>query len=357
MSFELRWSPAKRGAALFCWLLAAAGCRGGTARTDQAPGIPPAPGAPVVAYIGSEPITLAEIEQPVAHDIYALRTQALHGVLAKRLITAEARRRGITPQELLRIEIEQKVQAPPDDELRAFFTQSQAEGRIEADKDFDAVKDSFRKARVKSMQAAREEALVRELSAKAAVRIDLNGIGRPALPQRDSRVSIGPAGAPLVLVEYTDFKSPFCKQAHATVKKLREKYPDSLRVVFRQKPEGEDAQSFRAAEAALCAVDQNRYWEYRERLFANQADLSETNLIAQAREAGLSESAFRECLGSGKHRGAIDEDIKEAREHGFEGSPVFSLGGTRLSGAHEFQTFADLIDTELTWRRQQREAS
>jgi predicted DsbA family dithiol-disulfide isomerase len=253
---------------------------------------------------------------------------------------------------LLTAEIEQKVKAPTDEELRAFFQNAQAEGRVESGQNFDAIKDSFRQARLKSMTSEREEELIRELSEKARVRIDLDGIGRPAIPQRESRVSLGPADAPVVLVEYTDFKSPFCKQAHATVKLLREKYAGQLRIVFRQKPDAGDAQSKRAAEAALCAFDQNQYWKYRELLFAHQNDFSDEALIAHASAAGLSQKDFRDCLGSGKHQKAIAEDVREARDHGYEGSPVFSLGGTRMSGAHDYQTFADLIETELAWKRE-----
>jgi|RhiMethySRZTD1v2_1073278.scaffolds.fasta_scaffold19044_1 predicted DsbA family dithiol-disulfide isomerase len=347
-----------RSAALLLSLAGAAGCRNGSAEARQALGTSPQGTAErAVAYVGNEPISLAEIEAPVAHEIYALRTVALQKLLAKRLIIAEARRRGITPQELLRIEIEQKVETPTDSQLREFFLQAQAEGRIEADKSFDAAKDGFRQARVRAMQAEREQALVRELSAKAQVRIDLNGLGRPAPPPRDSRLSVGSADAPVVLVEYTDFKSPFCKQGHATVKRLREKYPKTLRVIFRQKPELNDEQSFHAAEAALCAFDQNQYWPYRELLFEHQNNLTEAALVAYAREAGLSEPSFRECLSSGKHRRAIEEDMNEARDLGYEGSPVFSLGGTRLSGAHEYETFAELIETELAWRGRRPEPS
>jgi protein-disulfide isomerase len=134
------------------------------------------------------------------------------------------------------------------------------------------------------------------------------------------------------------------------VERLLKEYPTELRVVFRQKPAEGDPTSFRAAEASLCAADQSKYWAFRRAVFAHQEDLSDAGLARDAAEAGLDVPSFERCLDSATHRSSIEGDVKEARTLGYEGSPVFSLNGTRLSGAHELATFKELIDTELKWR-------
>jgi predicted DsbA family dithiol-disulfide isomerase len=341
--------------------IAATGCGNGSRNPgavaeSSAPACGASAGRPV-AYVGAQPVSLAEVEASVAHDIYASRTVAMRDLLTRKLIEAEARRRNVSVQELLRAEVEAKLSIPNEAELKEFFTQAQAEGRIDPHQDFEKSKDTFLGTRTKALRSEREYAFVKELYEKAQVRVDLDGLGRPPLPPSRPGPIAGAPNGPIVLVEYTDFKSPFCKQANATLERLLQDYPTSLKIVFRHKPAPNDEASVRAAEAALCAADQQQYWKYRQALFARQDDFSEKTLVEHAEATGLNADKFRSCLTSGKHRPSIEQDVQEARSHHYEGSPVYSLNGTRLSGAHELGVFKELIDTELTWRSKLPESS
>jgi protein-disulfide isomerase len=154
----------------------------------------------------------------------------------------------------------------------------------------------------------------------------------------------------VTIVEYTDFNGQFTAMGNATIQKVLEAYPKDVRVLFRHKPELTDDVGLQAAEAALCADDQGRYWDYRQASFRDQRQLDRDSLIRRAGELGLESRRFEACLDSHDHRKAVEADVAEARRYGLAGSPAFSINGTPLSGAHQFRMFRRLIEVELAPR-------
>jgi protein-disulfide isomerase len=106
-----------------------------------------------------------------------------------------------------------------------------------------------------------------------------------------------------------------------------------------------DAQ--RAAEAAQCAHDQGKFWEYHDKLFDNQRALAAEQLKAYATEMGLNGETFNACLDSGKYRDEIRQDMREGQDIGVSGTPAFFINGRFLSGAQPYEAFASIIDEEL----------
>jgi predicted DsbA family dithiol-disulfide isomerase len=257
----------------------------------------------------------------------------------------------MTPEELKRVEVEDKVPPQSRDEMLKFFESTKKEDPAIAGKTFESVEEGLRSLRRRQLVRDRWMAFANELYDHAHVRIDLAALGRPQLVMRPRGPHRGSAAPKFVLAEYADLKSPFCARADAAVKQVLQEYGGVLAVFFRQKPAPGDADSMRAAEAALCAADQNKYWEFREELFANQQDFGVAAMSNYAEHTHLDVAAFGKCLDSGSKRSLVQEDIQEAESNRLEGSPVFSLNGTRLSGAHEFADFKELIDTELTWSK------
>ncbi len=102
-----------------------------------------------------------------------------------------------------------------------------------------------------------------------------------------------------------------------------------------------------AAEAAQCANEQSKFWEYHDKLFANQRKLSDEDLKKYATELGLDVEAFNTCFTSGKFKSAIRQDEKEGRQIGVTGTPAFFVNGRFLSGAQPFDKFKVIIDDEL----------
>lgn len=103
-----------------------------------------------------------------------------------------------------------------------------------------------------------------------------------------------------------------------------------------------------AAEAAQCAHDQGKFWEYHDKLFENQRALADENLKTYAEEIGLDLEKFNACLESAKHREDIQAEMRIGSEAGVTGTPAFFVNGRFLSGAQPFDAFKKIIDEELS---------
>src|SRR5262249_15602643 len=106
-----------------------------------------------------------------------------------------------------------------------------------------------------------------------------------------------------------------------------------------------------AAEAAACANAQGKFWEYHEKLFANQGQLTEDNLKAYAKDLGLDTAKFDECLAKKSYAKEIDKDVADGAKVGVSGTPAFFVTGRMLSGAQPFDKFKEVIDEELAAKK------
>jgi len=147
------------------------------------------------------------------------------------------------------------------------------------------------------------------------------------------RPGIGPKDAEVILVEFGDFQCTFCRRhLIGAAQQIREQLVTTgrLRYVFLDFPmEAKHPLAPQAAAAARCAEEQGRYWEMRNTLYRNQKALHELFLVEHAKSAGLDETAFTECLDSGRHDAAIREDILVGQSLGIRGTPTFFLGINR----------------------------
>ena len=100
--------------------------------------------------------------------------------------------------------------------------------------------------------------------------------------------------------------------------------------------------------ASAAAQQQGKFWEFHDKVFANQANLKKDAFVAYARELGLDLKKFEEDLYSPRQKAAVDADIAEAKALGVTGTPAFFINGRYLSGAKPFEEFAELINAELT---------
>jgi len=126
-----------------------------------------------------------------------------------------------------------------------------------------------------------------------------------------------------------------------------ETYGDHVRIVFRDFPLSfhEDAQL--AHEAANCANDQGKFWEFHDKLFENQRALKEPNLKQYALDLALNVDDFNSCLASGRHKPVVNQELREGQSIGVTGTPAFFINGRFLNGAQPYEKFASIIDEEL----------
>ena len=120
--------------------------------------------------------------------------------------------------------------------------------------------------------------------------------------------------------------------------------------MFRDYPLGFHDRAQPAAEAAQCANEQGKFWEYHDKLFENQRALQDSNLRQYAVDLGLNAESFGECLDSGRFSDDVAQDMREGTSVGVRGTPAFFVNGRFLSGAQPFDAFAKIIDEELEQR-------
>ena len=304
-----------------------------------------------IATVGGQPISEQELIESIGPQLmqlrnqeYELKSKALEGLVRQKLVDAEARKRGISVQKLLEQEVDSKVAEPSDAEVEAFFW-----GQNRAGARFDDVKAQFRASLKQTKIQKAHQAYADSLRAKTEVAIMLRAPS-VEVPYDSARVK-GDPKAPITIVEFSDFQCPFCKKGEPTLKGLLAKYDGRVKLAFRDFPLTEiHGQAEKAAEAARCAGEQGKFWEYHDTLFADQSELDEASLIGRAQNLKLNESAFQSCLTSGKFKPGIEADRKDGNRVGVGGTPAYFINGVFLSGAQPSSEFEKIIDNELAMR-------
>jgi protein-disulfide isomerase len=198
--------------------------------------------------------------------------------------------------------------------------------------------------------------------------IDKKGVAqapaRPPVPPTakvsiKGSASLGSVDAPVTVVEFTDYQCTYClKFIQNTFPKLKEQFIDTgkVRWVIRDMPLGFHKNARKAAQAAHCAGEQDKFWEMRGVLFANAKKLEAENLPSYAQIIGLDGAAFDSCLASDRYLAAIDDSSKDAGTAQITGTPTFVVGkaasdsvwgdsveGDRVVGARDFKVFEERI--------------
>lgn len=170
---------------------------------------------------------------------------------------------------------------------------------------------------------------------------------------QDSELAKGKPGAAITIVEFSEYQCPYCKRyVDETYGRLWEEYGDQLYYVFRDYPLPFHQHAQKTAEAARCAAEQGKFWEYHDLLFEKKAEWEgETDpssvLVGFARELGLKTSDFSSCLSTGKYAQAVKDDLALGQSVGVGGTPSFFINGQMLVGAQPFENFKAIIDAEL----------
>jgi protein-disulfide isomerase len=157
--------------------------------------------------------------------------------------------------------------------------------------------------------------------------------------------SLGPKDAVLTVVEFADFGCAYSREESFVVRSMASTFGDRVRFVYRDFPITElHPDAMNASEAAECAAEQGRFWEYHDKLYANQDDLSESALVRYAAELNLNQGEFKRCLASDRNLPEIEEDIAAGTTAGVRGTPTFFFNGIRIPGAIPEDVFIKLIE-------------
>jgi protein-disulfide isomerase len=164
----------------------------------------------------------------------------------------------------------------------------------------------------------------------------------------DGFPSLGPADAPITLVEFADFQCPYCRQwEQQTYQPLLQAYPGEIRIVYRDLPlTSIHPNAMPAAEAAQCANEQGKFWEFHDKLFSTET-LSPEVYTQYAQELGLDMTKFNDCVSTHKYAKTIQDDSDFAIGLGVNSTPTFFINGLALIGAQPLTAFTSVIDKEL----------
>jgi protein-disulfide isomerase len=157
----------------------------------------------------------------------------------------------------------------------------------------------------------------------------------------------GPADAPVTIIEYTDFQCPYCARGAETLRRVREMYPQKVRVVFKNLPLKMHAQAEPAARAALAAHRQGKFWEYHDLLFQKASGLHDGIYAELAADLDLNVEQFQKDMASVEVAALVRADQDQAGKLGLNGTPRFLVNGVQIRGAYPPEYFAQVIDRLL----------
>jgi protein-disulfide isomerase len=175
-------------------------------------------------------------------------------------------------------------------------------------------------------------------------------------PEADTKVyevaagdsaSKGPKGAPLQVIIFSDFQCPFCSRVEPTLAQMEKEYAGKVRFVWKNYPLPFHNNAEPAAEAAMAAHAQGKFWQMHDKLFQNQQALDRASLDKHAQDLGLNMAKFKADLDASKYKQVIEAEMKEGQAIGVNGTPAVFINGRKISGAYPFETFKKIADEEL----------
>jgi protein-disulfide isomerase len=196
------------------------------------------------------------------------------------------------------------------------------------------------------MMLKRYDQVLKDLKRREAMNKPLNAQQQAAIAAPDAP-SFGPANAKVTIVEFSDFQCPFCSRAAETVHKIKEKYGDKVRFVFREFPLSFHSNAKAAAIAALAANAQGKFWQMHDIMFKNQQKLDPESLKGYAKQIGLDVPAWEKALKDKQIIDAVEADQKLGQEVGVQGTPSLFLNGARIQNPTDFASVQKAIDKAL----------
>ena len=301
----------------------------------------------VVAEIGSQKITLGQVRQKqparvlgAENAYYQAERDAIGQVLDEELLTNEARRENLSVEKLYERQVKSRIKIPTEAQLKFFYD------TLDTNQSFDALRQKISDRIVQTQEKKLLANYVASLRAKENARILLQP------PKFDIILGKAPISgskdAPVTMVEFADFECPYCRQTEPNLQKLREQFPDKLRIVYKNFPLPMHSHAQKAAEAGLCAAEQGKFWPYHDRLMAQtppQLEVPQLKVLAASLK--LDTARFDQCLDSGKEAATVGHDVEQGKSLGVEGTPSFFVNGYFLSGAGQYDTLRDLVERQL----------
>lgn len=311
-----------------------------------------APKAGVVGKIGGKEITEEELVGSDKLDFfeiekrkYELSFDKFNRLMVERLIGEEAKKEKMTTDEFISKKIVKGEPKATEAELKKFIKdkhipESQINPQI--------------KERITAyLGTQKKQDLVQAYIAKLTKNDPAEFYIKKPRMNLNVEVGTGPVfgkeGAPVTIVEFSDFQCPFCTRAAETVAELKKKYGNKVRLAFRHFPLPMHKDAKPASEASMCVNEQSsdKFWKYHDLLFKNQDKLDAANLEKFAKDVGADTKKFAECVAAGKFKDAVEKDQAYGEKIGVKSTPTFFVNGQLIAGAVPIDQFAEIIEEEI----------
>jgi predicted DsbA family dithiol-disulfide isomerase len=300
----------------------------------------------VVAEVGGVKVTMGDLEQEESAKLlsahfqyYQVEMKALDDLIDKKLIEQKAKSEGLTVDQLMERDIKPLVKDPTEDQMEVYY-----EG-LETDQPYEVVRgkilEKIRQLRAEKARAAYASKLRNESTVfvtLAPPRVDV-GIEEAQM--------IGPKDAPVKVIEFADYECPYCQKVASDLRKLQAEFGDKVAFTYRDFPLPMHARAEKAAEAARCAGEQGKFWEFHDELFQSK-ELDFDQLKVHAQSLHLDTARFDKCLDAGDEAAAVSTDRKEGIRLGLTGTPSFFINGHFMSGAVDYATLRQIVQQQLT---------
>ena len=326
-------------------------------RSSSSPAACPVP-ASAAGSKADQPIAIVDGKPVYRHDLtgntatqmvqirqqeYKIQSDALDGLIRQKVVEEEAKKQGISVDQLYEKEVDSKVPDPSEAEVRGYYFAVERQ----VNQPFEKAEPQLAKVvKTLEIQQAREK-YADSLRSRADVAILLQPPTIETGKNDPLRVEGNPH-APITIVEFADYQCPFCSRAESTVTDVLKKYNGKVNLAFRDFPLSTiHPHAEAAAEASRCAEAQGKFWPMHDAMYADQSKLAEADLLETAARLGMDRGSFAACLKSDRYQAAIHEDVEAGQGAGVTGTPAFFINGRFLNGSVPESQFEEIINSEL----------
>ncbi|MEA2206037.1 MAG: hypothetical protein QOE77_2813 [Blastocatellia bacterium] len=292
-----------------------------------------APGT-VLTTVAGTPITAGSLDErmkvyvyDLRSKIYAIQKLVLDRKINDQLLLAEATRKNIRSDELVRAEITDKRTPPTEAEIKQFYD----ENRERIPGDLPSVRGQISQFLESQQQEKLEIALSERLRHGANFKVLLPEPQPPVqMISRDDDPARGDKNAAVTIIEFTDFQCPACGAVYPILEEVLRGYGNSVHFVVRDFPLVMHADSRKAAEAANAAHAQGKFFDYVALLFKNQKALDTESLKKYAGALSLDQKRFDTELDSGMYAAEVQHDVEDGESYGIHGTPTIFVNGVQV---------------------------
>ena len=281
-------------------------------------------------------------------QLYEFRQKMLDTMLGERLLSMEARTANVTVEQI----VAQKaiVQRVTEAEILEMFNRA----NLQPNPGYPQVDLATARPMIARVLEDRKKAeararYVEQLKAKArkAGKPIATNLQPPRQAITVAKTDPARGAGKVEVVEFSDFECPYCRQVEPVLRSILTQFDGRIKLVWKDFPLPDHQFAQSAAEAARCAGDQGKFWQYHDVLFANQQALASEDLKKHADTLGLEPRAFSQCLDGGKYRALITGALQAAAPYVVLATPTVFINGRMVMGVAPQETYARIISEEL----------